>query len=77
MARKDDIFLSFINHPKIEKDYEINPKDLPGNLQDGLKSEKPIIRTIALIIKNSEGNSAINDKALNNLIRQYLNEEAI
>lgn len=77
MARKDDIFLSFIEHPLIEEKYGLKNKDLPKNLEDGLLAEDAIIKTIALIVKNSEGNSAVNDKSLNTLVRQYLNEEAI
>ncbi len=73
MARKDDIFMSFIKHELISEKYKINETDIPNSLKDALKSEKPIIKAIALIVDNTESTNPVTDKALYALITQYLN----
>ncbi len=73
MARKDDIFLSFINHELIEKEYKVANFDLPQNLQEGLNSKHTIIKTIALIVQDTEAQNSSSDKALYTSITQFLN----
>lgn len=77
MARKDDIFISFIKHELITEQYDLKEIDLPHNLKDGLKSEHTIIKAIALIVENTEGLNPLSDKALYAQITQFLNEAAI
>jgi hypothetical protein len=77
MARKDDIFISFIKHELITEQYDLIKTDLPHNLKDGLKSEHSIIKAIALIVENTEGVNPLSDKALYAQITQFLNEAAI
>lgn len=77
MARKDDIFISFIKHELITEQYDLRETDLPHNLKDGLKSEHTIIKAIALIVENTEGVNPLSDKALYAQITQFLNEAAV
>lgn len=77
MARKDDIFISFIKDKLISEKYDLNESDLPYNLKDGLKSEHTIIKAIALIVENTEGVNPLSDKALYGQITQFLNEATI
>lgn len=77
MARKDDIFISFIKHELITEQYDLTETDLPHNLKDGLKSEHTIIKAIALFVENTEGVNPLSDKALYAQITQFLNEAAI
>jgi hypothetical protein len=77
MARKDEIFMSFINHELINEKYELSKTDLPHNLKDGLKSEHTIIKAIALVVENTEGLNPLSDKALYGQITQFLNEATI
>lgn len=77
MARKDDIFISFIKHELITEQYDLTETDLPHNLKDGLKSEHTIMKAIALIVENTEGVNPLSDKALYAQITQFLNEAAV
>lgn len=77
MARKDDIFISFIKDKLISEKYDLNETDLPHNLKDGLKSEHTIIKAIALIVENTEGMNPLSDKALYGQITQFLNEATV
>jgi hypothetical protein len=74
MARKDDIFISFIKHEIINEKYELKETDLPHNLKEGLKSEHTIIKAIALIVDNTESINPSTEKALYGQITQFLNE---
>lgn len=74
MARKDDIFISFIKHELIKEQYNLTESDLPLNLKDGIKSDHTIIKAIALIVENTEGINPLSDKALYGQITQFLNE---
>ena len=77
MARKDDIFKSFIDHPLIKDKYEIDKAELPVNLREGLASNQVIIQTIALIVDSQEKVPAESEKTLDTKIRQFLQKEAI
>ena len=77
MARKDDIFISFIKDKLISEKYDLNESDLPYSLKDGLKSEHTIIKAIALIVENTEGVNPLSDKAMYGQITQFLNEATI
>ena len=74
MARKDDIFDSFIKHELITDKYKLTIDQIPTSLKDGLKSNHTIIKTIALIVENSEGNNATSDRGLYTMITQFLSE---
>lgn len=77
MNKKDKIFKSFLEHEIISKKYGISKDKIPSRLVDGLNSNYAIVRAIALIVENTEGNRAIQDKALYNQITNFLNEKAI
>jgi len=77
MARKDDIFISFIKHELISEQYSLSAADLPNNLKEGLKSEHTIIKAIAIIVENTDGANFLADKALYAQITQFLNEASI
>lgn len=77
MARKDAIFESFINHELIKQQYNLRDADLPASLHEGLSSDVPIIKTIALIVEDTESYSSSSDKSLYASLTQYLNVSAI
>lgn len=77
MARKDDIFISFIKHELITEKYMLAEADLPHNLKEGLNSEEAIIKAIALIVKNSEEANYTADRALYGQITQFLDKDII
>ena len=77
MARKDAIFQSFINHELIKKQYDLRDADLPTSLHEGLNSDLPIIKTIALIVEDTESYSSSSDKSLYASLTQYLNVSAL
>jgi len=76
MARKDEIFMSFLKHEIIQEQYNIPPADLPKTIQEGLDSKHAIIKTLAVVVENTEGpNNILTDKALYAQITQFLNLE--
>ncbi len=77
MARKDDIFKSFLEHEIIYEKYGINKEELPNKLSEGLNSKHVMIKAIALIVENTEGYNTISDKALYAKVSQFLKMEAI
>lgn len=77
MARKDEIFKSFMCHELLISKYKLNMVDIPTTVRDALNSDKPIIKAIALIVEGSEGSSPLTDNALRAQITQYLNSEAL
>ena len=77
MARKDDILRNFLKHKIIQDKYELSSNELPNTVQEALKSEKVIIRAVALIVENLESNAAITDASLRSLITQYLDKSEI
>ena len=77
MARKDDILINFLQHDLLKSKYELTDNDIPNSMQSALKSSKPIIKAIALIVDNLENPIPITDNSLRNLVTQYLNEAAL
>lgn len=73
MARKDDIFKSFLTHEILENKYKLNQENIPNTIRHGLNSEIPIIKAIALIIDGLEKNPTATDTELRNTILQFLN----
>jgi len=77
MARKDDIFCSFLNHEMLKDKYELKESEIPSTVREALNSDKPIVKAIALIVDGLESPTPITDAALNTQIRQYLQEKAL
>jgi hypothetical protein len=77
MARKDDIFKSFLQHDMLKENYSIESDDLPETVRDGLNSNLPIIKAIALIVENLESTPPVTDKVLQTTITQFLNTATI
>lgn len=77
MARKDDIMISFLEHDLLKSKYKLTDEELPKTIRDAVKSQIPIIKTIALIVDNLENPTPTTDAALRNLVTQYLNESAL
>lgn len=77
MARKDEIYNSFLNHELIKEKYEIRKEDLPKSLREGLNSKNIIIKALALIVEDTESQNPSSDKSLYSKITQFLNEASI
>lgn len=50
---------------------------MPTTVREGLNTDKPIIKAIALIVQGLDGVSPVTDTVLRNQIIQFLNDEAI
>lgn len=74
MARKDEILCSFLKHEMLTSKYELKKSDIPSTVREGLNSNSPIIKAIALIVEGLESPTPITDVALRNQITQFLNE---
>jgi hypothetical protein len=77
MARKDEILVTFLNHPLLSEKYNLDVGELPSTLRDALNSDKPIIKAIALIVDGLESNPPMADSVLRTQILQYLNDSAL
>lgn len=77
MARKDEIFQSFLRHELLESKYSLNTEEIPTTVREALNSDKPIIKAIALIVSALEDTSPVTDKVLRDQITTYLNNHAI
>jgi uncharacterized membrane-anchored protein YjiN (DUF445 family) len=77
MARKDDILCSFLQHDLIKSKYGISKTDLPKTISQGLQSEHPIVKTVALVVSSLESTETITDSNLRNKVIQYLNDAAL
>lgn len=74
MARKDDILKSFLKHELLETEYELKTENFPSTVREALKSDKPIIKAIGLIVEGLDGISPVTDSVLRNQVTQFLNE---
>ena len=74
MARKDEILCSFLKHEMLTSKYELKKSDIPSTVREGLNSNSPIVKAIALIVDGLESPTPITDPALRNQITQFLNE---
>ena len=73
MARKDDIFKSFLDHPIIHEKYGLDTDELPSKIDQGLKSEHLIVQTLALIISDLEkGINVSSEKQLYQKLTSFL-----
>lgn len=73
MARKDEIFKTFLSHPLLKEKYNIEEKNLPKTVAEGLQSERPIVKSMALIVSNLEVSNPVNDNSLRSIVTTYLN----
>jgi hypothetical protein len=55
MAKKDDIFISFMKHELIKSKYELNSEDIPSNVREAKNSNIPIVKIIAEIVDTIDG----------------------
>ncbi|MCZ4409094.1 hypothetical protein O3Q51_09755 [Cryomorphaceae bacterium 1068] len=73
MARKDNIFKSFLEHELIYTKYNLQDTELPNTVREALNSDTPIVKAIALIVDSLEKSPSSTDNELRNIILQYLN----
>ncbi len=74
MARKDEILCSFLKHEMITSKYELKKSEIPSTVREGLNSNSPIIKAIALIVEGLESPTPITDASLRIQLTQFLNE---
>jgi hypothetical protein len=74
MAKKDDILKSFLAHELLRSKYKYNIDELPSTVREALSSDKPIVKTIAIIVEGLDGTSPVTDSVLRNQVLQFLNE---
>jgi hypothetical protein len=71
---KNQIFKKFMRHTLIKEKYKLSEIDIPNNITSALTSPIPIVKTIAILVKELEDNPGINDVSLYNKISIYLNQ---
>jgi hypothetical protein len=69
---KNKIYKKFVGHKLIKEKYGLEEKDIPNNITTALVSEKPIIKTIAILVDELQSNQGINEVSLYNKINIYL-----
>ena len=74
MARKDDIFKSFLTHELIQSSYKLNKDEQPSTVREALNSDNSIVKAIALIVEGLDGSTPVTDSVLRNQVTQFLNE---
>ncbi len=73
----NELLNSFLDHELLQDKYKIAKKDLPNNLKDALKSDNPVVNSIAMIVQSIQSDSNITDKALKTKVSQHLNEYSV
>jgi hypothetical protein len=73
----NELLNSFLDHELLQEKYKIAKKDLPNNLKDALKSDNPVVNSIAMIVQSIQSDSNITDKALKTKVSQHLNEYSV
>ena len=73
MARKDEIFQNFLGHNLLREKYNLSENSIPKSVAEGLQSNVPIIKSLALIVQNLESPTPVNDGSLRNIVTTYLN----
>ena len=73
----NELLNSFLDHELLQDKYKIAKKDLPNNLKDALKSDNPVVNSIAMIVQSIQSDSNITDKALKTKVSQHLNEYSL
>ena len=73
----NELLNSFLDHELLQDKYKIAKKDLPNNLKDALKSDNPVVNSIAMIVQSIQSDSNITDKALKTKVSQPLNEYSV
>jgi hypothetical protein len=55
MAKKDEIFNSFMEHELLKTKYELKSEDIPKNVREAKNSQSPIVKLIAEIVDTIDG----------------------
>lgn len=55
MAKKDEIFNSFMEHELLKTKFELNREDIPSNVREAKNSNIPIVKLIAEIVDTIDG----------------------
>lgn len=77
MARKDQIFESFLKHDLLKDKYGLDESKLNINLRVAVKSDVAIIHVIAIIVESLEKPHKETNSAIRNMITQYLDKNAL
>lgn len=74
MAKKDDIFNSFMEHELLKTKYELKSEDIPRNVREAKNSNIPIIKLIAEIVDTIDGldSEKKTDQQTYDLLTRYL-----
>ncbi len=76
MVLKDRIFLSFLQHPVFKEKYDIS-ENAPQSLKQGLISDVPIVKAIAIIVDNLEAPSPATETEIYTTLTRFLNTASI
>ena len=77
MARKDEIFTSFLHHELLKEKYKISKESLGLDVKEGLNAKEPIVQAIAMIVERLEKKPRATDAVIRDAITQFLRYNAI
>jgi hypothetical protein len=77
MAKEDEILRDFMAHPLLQDTYGIDANDLPGTIEEGLKSNIPIILAITTIVKGVQRRPITSDNDLQRQVITILNNSPL
>lgn len=77
MARHDTILQTFLKHQLLVDKYHLSVEEQQISLREALVSNKPVIKTIALIVQGLESVPQASDQALRITVTNYLNEAGL
>ena len=77
MAKEDEILRSFLAHPLLKEEYQLNENDLPNTIEEGMRSSIPIVLAITTIVKGVQRKPVTSDTDLQRQIFTILNSKSL
>ncbi len=75
MAKEDEILKTFMAHPLLREVYGLNENSLPNSIEEGMKSEIPIVLAITNIVKGVQRKPITSDNDLQRQVLAILNNK--
>ena len=72
MARKDETLRAFLEHPLLTDKYDLSESEKQLSLREAMKSDKPIIKALAMVVDEKEDGKVITDNRLYDMTMKYL-----
>jgi|GEM_PF-4734670 len=77
MVKEDEILKSFMAHPILQEEYGLTTNDLPQTVEEGMRSNVPIVLAITNIVKGMQRRPVTSDNELQRQVFEILNKKAL